>query len=379
MLAPSAVSRPLALALLASAVLAWLYGFIDVVEHAGSGMKYYVPMAEAAPGLDLTQAQPYVYRWLGPWLAGILPLPVNDAFYALAVFASLGLAALVYAVLRADGRAEGAAAATVALLATNPYLYGFNIYNPFHLDDILTQLGLGAALWLLWRGRYAWMGAVLALTVLTREPAILMVPVAAVFLWERGRLRADGARVALALVPLVVLFVAPRLLLPDTGGMPLAEQLAAESRKAFRVETWGRLLVNAWVPVVALLAVWPRETVAWAREHLHLVALFALVVASAFFGSDQERLMQPAIWVAYPAVAFVLDRRWRGRPVALGVLGVAALLTSLHHLSARFPLPDRRVTMVLSALALALAVAVSLRVRFRGEGREASSTRGATR
>ena len=372
------MSRPLVLALLVTALFVWLYGFIDTVEHALSGMFYYIPMAEAAPGLDLAQPQPYVFRVLGPWLAGVLPVPVEAAFYGLAVAGSLALCALLYAACRALGVSDGASALTVALLAANPYLFGFNVYNAFHLGDLLTQLGLGAALLLLWRRRFAWMGLVLAITVLSREPAVLMGPVAFVFLWERGRLREDGARLALALVPLAVLFVVPRLAFPAEGGMGLAEQLAEESQKALRPETWARLLVNAWVPVVALLAVWPRESAAWARRHLHLVALFALVLASAFFGTDQERLMQPAIWAVYPAVAAALDRHWRGRPLALTALGLSAVLTSLHHLSARFPLPDRRLTAVLAAVALGLAIAAALGVR-RAERRGGSGRLGAAR
>ena len=335
-------------------------------------------MAEAAPGLDLTVAQPYVYRWLGPWLAGVLPLPVHDAFYAWGVAASMGLAGLAYAVFRTAGASVRASAVTVGLLAANAYLFGFNVYNPFHLDDVLTQIGLGGALLLLWRGRYGWMGAVLALTVLTREPAILMVPVVGVWLWERGRIRQDGVRAALALVPLVLLFAAPRLWMPDTGagGMLLADQFAAESRKALRPETWARLLVNAWIPVLAVPLAWPREALAWARRHLHLVVLFASVVASAFFGSDQERLMQPAVWCVYPLVAVLLGRHWRARPHALGVLGIAAFLASLHHLTARFPLPSRRLTMVLAGASLGLALAASLWVRWGGRDRAGETPRG---
>ena len=346
-------------------MLAWLYGFIDMVEHAESGMKYYIPMAEAAPGLMEQQLRPYVFRWLGPWLAGMLPLSPGTAFYALAWIASIGLAALLYALCRADGISDWAAALTVGLLAANPYLFGFNLYNPFQLNDVLAQVGLGAALWLLWQRRYVWMGLVLAITVLAREPAVLMIPVSLVYLWERGQLREEGGRLVLALLPVAVLFLVPRVLLPDTGGMGLGEQFVVESQKALLPETWLRLLINAWVPVVAVLIVWPREAVAWARSHLHLVVLFALTLASAFFGTDQERLMQPAIWTVYLAVAHTVDQHWRRQPVALGLLGVAAMLTSLHHLSARFPLPDRRSTMILAAVALALAVGASLWVRWR--------------
>lgn len=359
------MSRFLLLALLATCVLAWLYGFIDMVEHAESGMKYYLPMAEAAPGLLTDQLRPYVFRWLGPWLAGVLPLSEPTAFYALAWVASLGLAVLFYAVCRADGVSDGAASLTVVLLAANPYLFGFNLYNAFQLNDVLAQVGIGLALWLLWRRQLVGMGLVLAITVLARESAVLMIPVAGVYLWEHGRLREEGARLARVLIPVGLLFVLPRLLLPETGGMQLGEQFAVESQKALQIETWARLLVNGWVPVVVLLVAWPKETLAWAWGHRHLVALFVLTLASAFFGTDQERLMQPAIWAVYLAVAHVVDRHWMHQAVAVGVLGVAAVLASLHHLSARFPLPDRQLTAVYALVAVGLAVGAAAWVRWR--------------
>ena len=362
---------PLVLLVLAvSALWVWLYGALDPVVYAEAGVKYYGPMAEAAPGLDLGQPQPYVFRWLGPWLAGLLPLPVPTAFWAWAAVGSLALAALLAAVCRADGRSPEAAALAAVLLAMNPYLFGFNVFNMYQLSDLLAQLGLGLGLGLLWRRQYLALGAVLAVTVLAREPAILMVPVAAVWLWERGRLQTDGVRLALALVPVVVLFAAPRLVLAGQEGPHLVQTFVNASGKAAQPATWARLLVNAWVPVVALLVVWPRDTLAWARGHLHLVALFVLTLASAFFGGDQERLMQPAVWAVYPAVAAVLDRRWLparspGARVALAALLAAGVLASLHHLTARFPLPDRRLTAGLAAAALAAALAAAVWTRRR--------------
>lgn len=346
-------------------MLVWLYGSIDPIRHYLSGIQYYWPMANAAPGLDLRQAQPYVFRWLGPWLAGVVPGPAPQAFYALAVLASMGLAALLYAVLRADGRGARAAAFTVVLLAANPYLFGFNVFNAFHLNDVLGQLALGGALWALWRRQYAAMSAVLAAGVLCREAPILFVPVAAVFLWERGRLRADGVRVALALVPVVLLFALPRLLFEAHGGMALATQFADEARKAASPLTWFRLLVNAWAPAVALVAVWPGESVAYLRRHLHLVVLFALVLAASFFGFDQERLMQPAIWAVYPLLALLVERHLTGRRVAEALVLGAAVLTSLHHISARFPLPSKSLKGALTLVGLAVVLSVALWTRVR--------------
>ena len=368
-------SPRLLLAVLAvAAVFVWLYGALDPVVFAESGVMYYGPMAEAAPELDTGQIQPYVFRWLGPWLAGLLPLPVPLAFSVWAWIGSLALAAAMLWVCRADGRSAGAGALTAVLLAMNPYLFGFNVFNMYQLGDLIGQLALGVGLVLLWRRRYLPMGAVLAVAVLAREPPILMVPVAAVWLWESGRLRSDGLRAGLALVPVVLLFAAPRLVMADQEGPHLVQTFLNASGKAADPATWARLLVNAWVPVVAVLVVWPHETARWLRDHLHLGALLGLTVASAFFGGDQERLMQPAVWAVYPAVAAVLDRRWldgsrhraeagRIRP-ALGVLLVAGVLASLHHITARFPLPSRGLTATLAVVSLALALGAALWVRF---------------
>ena len=86
--------------------------------------------------------------------------------------------------------------------------------------------------------------------------------------------------------------------------------------------------------------------------------------------------MQPAVWCVYPLVAVLLDRHWQARPRALGVLGIAAFLASLHHLTARFPLPSRRLTMLLAGASLGLALAASLWVRWAGRDRAGEALRG---
>ena len=157
------------------------------------------------------------------------------------------------------------------------------------------------------------------------------------------------------------------MLADDVGGLTLAQAFGDAVTAAALPATWARLLVNAWVPVVGVLAVWPAEAAGWARAHLHLVALFGLTVASTFFGGDQERLMQPAVWAVYPAVAVVLGRHWLGgsarQRAATALLLLAGVLTHLHHITARFPLPDRRLTAVLAGVALAVATGAALWVR----------------
>ncbi|MEO1076591.1 MAG: hypothetical protein AAFX41_11610 [Bacteroidota bacterium] len=43
-------------------VLVWLYGAIDYANESGTDLQWYRPMAQAAPGLDLTMRTPSLAR-----------------------------------------------------------------------------------------------------------------------------------------------------------------------------------------------------------------------------------------------------------------------------------------------------------------------------
>src|SRR5690606_36453046 len=89
-----------------------------------------------------------------------------------------------------------------------------------------------------------------------------------------------------------------------------------------------------------------------------------LVLLSAMFGGDQERLVAPAFILVYPLIGYLVQHeRWV--PWTRYVLIAAALLTSLHHLTARFPLPGRTWTIALSLLGLAAATLTSMWVRYQ--------------
>ncbi len=349
------------------ALALYLYGGIDYLgEYAGADLRHYRAMAEAAPGLADDRPRPFAYRIGAPWLAGVTPLPDPLAFRLWTVLASLTLAGALYAYLLRLVRPRTAALTTV-LFALNPYLFGFNAFDYFQLGDVLAHLVVLGSFWLLEERRWAALALVLGLGVCVREAAVLVVPVAFVWAAQQGALRRDGPALAGIAVLAVGAFVGLRLVVEARGGYGLVEALLEEGRKASRPATWFRLLVNAWAPLSLLPLVFLGTARDFLRERLHLVALFGCVLVSAFFGHDQERLMQPAFAAVYPLMAVLIDRHLRTLWVE-GVLLGAGVLTSLHHVTARFPLPDRTTTAALHLAALALVTLAALAVRM-GEGR----------
>ncbi len=350
---------PLGLAVL-SLVMAWLYGEIDYLgAFAGVDLRHYRALAHGAADVP----RPFAHRLLGPSLVGLLPVPDPAGFRLLTTATLVALTLGLYGFGQRLGLAPRGAALAAALVPFNPYVFGFPAFNAFQLNDALGMAFALAAFGALAKRHWVWYAVALALGAATREVALLVIPAALVFLWERDALRSDGIRWIAASSPAVLVFVGLRLLVPADGpGFLLL--LSDHVAKALDPVTWYRLLVNAWAPLGLLPLVFWRTTVDVARRHLFLVAFAGLVLGSALFGGDQERLVAPACVAVYPLVGRILeDARWT-RP-ALAVLFACAFVTSLHHLTARFPLPERTWTIALSLLALVVATAAGWAAKSR--------------
>ncbi|MEM1044113.1 MAG: hypothetical protein AAGI91_16000 [Bacteroidota bacterium] len=358
----------LGLAALALA-MAWLYGEIDHLgAFADVDLKHYRALAQGAADVP----RPFAHRVLGPLFVGLLPVADPAGFRVLTSAALAALTLGLYGFGVQLGLTAWAAALVAALLTLNPYVFGFPAFNAFQLNDVLGMALVVAAFAALPGRRWGWYALALALGAATREVTLLVIPAALVFLWGRDRLRDDGLRWLLASLPAVAVFVGLRLALPAEGP-GFAFLLLDHIGKVLDPVTWYRLLVNAWAPLALLPLVFWQTARDFAAAHRYLFAFAALVLLSALFGGDQERLVAPAFVAVYPLVGYVVQtHRWPR--LALGVLVACAFLTSLHHLTARFPLPSRTWTVALSLFALAAVTATGWLVkRGRAEGRKDGS------
>lgn len=351
--------------------MVFLYGQIDytTAPYNTWDLASYRAMAAAAPRIATDVCQPPAYRLLGPYLVGLLPLPDPAGFYALSVIASLTLVLLAYRLFRSLGLSAFVAAFTVALFTFNRFWFGLTVWDFFQLNDLLSLIWIVLAFLAMRKGRWGWFGAALLAGAFTRETALLMIPVAFVFLWERGELRQSWGRALLASIPAAVAFVLIRVLVPAPCGQSLLTQLAAHSGSILDPEKLLRLTVYSYAPFSLLPLVFLGATVAFFKARPHALTLLALVFLSTLFGlSFDERLMAPAFVVLYALIGVILqqavDESQGARPL-LAVMVVGGLLGSLHHTVARFPLPDRSWTMALSIGALILVTAAAIIYRLR--------------
>jgi len=354
----------LLLALLALIAL-FFYGRIDhtVEPYSTWDLHSYLTMAEAAPGLAVGVHQPFCYRLLGPYVVGLLPLPEPTGFYLLTALAAVALAVVFPVLLTGLGLSPGYAALSTALFLLNRNVLGYSLWNCFQVSDTLSLLFLALLLLALWRRRWVAFGGALLLGALTRETSLLMAPVALAYLWERGALRQDGVRLLLAALPGVTCFLALRGLIVPAGGRGLWEAFLFYSGKLADPETWFRLFVNPYLPLIFLPLIWPKRTLAFFREQKHLLVLLALVYVSALFGQNNERLVAPAYVAFYALIGWIAQRELAGRRGVVVVLLAGAAAASLHHTTARFPLPDRMLTLALSMGSLAAVTLCGLIAR----------------
>ena len=227
------VFRHLLLLILVTIGMIFLYGQIPYTTepYARWDLYHYRQITAAAPQITGGVQQPFAYRLLGPYLAGLLPLPDATAYYLLTVTAALLLVILTYFFLLAWPLTPPTALLATLLFVFNKHRFGFNVWNFFALNDVLSLIFLVILLWALMRQRWLLFALILTLGATTRETVLVMLPVALASVIERRLLGQHARALLLAALPGLVAFGALRLLIGHTGGQNLVEQLARSAPK----------------------------------------------------------------------------------------------------------------------------------------------------
>ena len=373
----------LVVVLAVASIMIWLYGSIDytVPPYSQWDLRSYFRMAEAAPGIAANIHQPFIYRLLGPYIVGLLPLAEPLGFRIASTLTALALAALFYLFLGNQDISPILASSSAILLLTNRSLLGYGVWNFFQLNDALSLLYLVGLFWLLEHKSWSWFGGLLLLGALTRETAFLMIPVAAIALLQERASKRDWISLALAVGPGVACFVLVRWLVEPAGGMGLWEALRFHSAKLLAGETWLRLLVTPFMPLTFVPLIFWRASLAFFRQRRwHLLTFVLLVYASALFGQNNERLVAPVSIVYYWLLAQILQETSEYRPPWLLPLTLAlAFLGSLHHEYARYPLPSRTLTLLFSLGGLAIVTAAWGYARWCGIRLDPAASKAAPR
>lgn len=353
------------LGLLASTlIISFLYGQIDYDNPTRGHMDLvkYRLMAQAAPGLSDGVPQPFAYRILGPYLAGLLPFHDPVAFYVLTLIIIIIFAITISQLMLAYHVSVEIASFATLLFILNHYLIGFSMWDYFQINDLISLVCIATMLLALRGGAWPIFTVALLFGILAREVTLVMIPVAAVYLYQNSNRKYVWKNFALAVIPAIAIFISMRLSIPATGGPSLVEAFTGYAPKLLRPETWVRLLIIPFLPLTLIPVIFFRTTKTFFRENLHLAIFVILVFFSTLFGSDNERLMAPAGIVFYLLIAIILQKKMRDHIWTLAVLGLCAILASFHDEWARYPLLNRNLTLLCSLGATGIATATALSI-----------------
>ncbi|MEN8007209.1 MAG: hypothetical protein ABFS42_09350 [Candidatus Krumholzibacteriota bacterium] len=345
----------------------FMFGKIDhtVPPFSSWDLVAYLNMAEAAPGLADNVGLPYASRLLGPLLAGLGPLPAPEMFRIFTIMTSLVLPLLFFRFLTERGLDRNSALTAVILFVLNKQFFGFNLWNYFQLNDMLGLLFLAVLFGAMLRGRWVLFGVILFLGAMTRETTMIMVPVAVLYLWDEGRLKKEGGRLLAAAVPGVVLLIVLKLALPARG-FTILGAFKNYSVKAAAWRTWFYLFVNSVAPLTFLPLVFYHRTAAFFRARRYALLFVALVSLSAFFGSNNERLMAPVFVVFYWLIADILAAEFAAGPSgARWFLVLCGLAAAFHQTYTRFGFLEKPLVVGLSLGSLLLVTIASIMFAIR--------------
>jgi hypothetical protein len=352
----------LAVTIAVAAIMLFLYGRIEYGRELFSlwDLHEYRAMGIASPGIDQLMPRPFIYRPLGPFLAGLLPFDIDLSFYLLNVASSIFLVAAMHRFLAYIGFGPELSSAATVLYVFNKHFFGFTSWDYFHVNDVLINIFIIVMFWSMLERRWLVFAAAMALASLTREAFLIMVPTLFVYLRERRVSGTEYARAAAATLPALAIFLLFRGLVRAESGPTLVQAFLLYAGKTTKLYGLYYLFVNPFVPLTMLPFVFAPETIRFFRSRKYMLAYFALVFAAALFGSNNERLLNPGFIVFYPLIAYIMAERFSRSGFLSWAVMAGGFLSSLHYLVARYPLPSRGWTMLLSggsAVALTLLCA----------------------
>jgi len=347
-------------------IMIFSYGKIEYTEepYINWDLKAYRAMSSISPKLNTDISKPFVYRILGPYIVGLLPLPDPMGFYILTVVMAFLCVFLFYFFLCNMGVSANISAITTILFCFNKYLFGFNVWDFFQINDLLSLIYLIILFSSMVRSRWIIFGLILVLGAFTREVAMLLVPVAFFYLFEKNKLLQEGRYVLIAVVPAILIFLLLRILIIAPGNT-LLQALIIHSKKLYSMEALFRMLINSFIPLSLIPIVFYNKTIEFFRDKRYIYVFIMLVLFSALFGSNNERLMSPAFIVFYWLVATIIDSEIKKSKPLLIVILLCTFLASFHHNISRFDFMTRKLTTIVSLNSLIIVTILSIVYRWK--------------
>ncbi len=344
--------------LIATITAILLAGKIDysLPQYSGIDLFKYKQMALSAPGINLEIPHPYVYRIFIPWLAGMLPFGIDVSFYILNLLALSGLSFIVFEFILFFGvNYKPAFFATVAFLF-NRYFYQFLAFDYFQASDTFSYFLFILSFLMLSKKKYFSFAIIATLGILTREIALLIIPVGFAYLLEKNAPRKDYISFTAVSFLIIFIFIAVRLAIQIETDDNYLTQIQYGINNFFNPVAFVKRFVVAFTPFSVIPFLFWNELIEFFKKNLFLLVWAIFAVISSLFGNDYERLMSPTAPVFYLFLAIIIEKYfWGGafssiKKVLLFSIVIISLLGSLYHLWGVVRLIDSETSLIFTIL-----------------------------
>ncbi len=347
-------------------------------QFEGIDLFKYRKMALAAPGINLEIPHPYVYRIFAPWLAGVLPLDVDGSFYLLNLIFLFALSYVIFEFILLFGvEYKAAFFATVAFLF-NRYFFQFLAFDYFQLSDTISYFLFVLSFILLTKRKYFWLGVSIAIGVLTREVALLIIPVGFVYLYEKSRGKDDYIKFVTVTIIALLIFSAVRLAIKIDSDENYLTQIEYGLINFFKPRGFVKRFVIAFTPFSALPFLFYKELINLLRKNKFLFVWILFAVGSSLFGNDYERLMMPSAPVFFLFVALLIQKylsvnnnKISNKILLFGVV-IISLLGSLYHLWGIVRFADSEISLLATVILDILILLIFGYLKFTRKNRPGS-------
>lgn len=353
--------------------LSWLYIIALVSIFLSGRIQFWMPdysnmdfvkyktMAEASPEISSDIIQPFAYRILAPWFAGLFPVQVEITFYILNIIALLLLVFLFYKFLIENNIEYRISFALTAAFIFNRYFFQFLAWDYFHLTDTLIICAIIIFLINLYRKNWFYIILISVIAVLIKETILIMLPVAFVYLYMTNTKLKEYLWITLVSIITFGIFISLRLFIITPGGESLWTQFSTGLVYFLTPESFVKKIVLAFIPFGFIPLFYYKNSYNFLRINSHYLLLLVIVFLLSFFG-DAERLMMPFAPVYFVLIGYIIQQyiteqvdKSKLRKFLLHIM-LLAFFSSFYHLWGIVKLPSSLFSLISALILSAITV-----------------------
>ncbi|MBU1679082.1 MAG: hypothetical protein KKD86_09540 [Bacteroidetes bacterium] len=354
--------------LLSAGLSILLAGIIDIENPDYSHMDFnkYRSMSLASPGISDNIIQPFAYRFLMPWLAGLFSSNVDTSFVWLNLIGLLALVLLLYYYLIKEGAEKDVSAVIVISFIFNRYFFKMLAWIPYQLADTYSLLIIIFLLLLLKNKKWLLISFLLMVGIAVKETVLIIIPVAYLYCFQNGKDYKSILHFTVASFPAVIIFVLLRVSVHTAESESFFEQFITGIPLFVSPELIIKKLFLAFTPLGFVPFLFFTSLKDFTVKHAHLVLLFILVFISSVMGNF-ERVMLPAApaFCLFASLAISKELnvvKSKTRTYILLLIILSSVLSSFYHLYGIILLPNKDISLI-SAVVFNLAVLIVIKSR----------------